>query len=87
MRTHDGKTDTQTKATDSRYERKADAIRHTNGKHDPVHLCFGYGRGVHPWIVGQGSGQRRDIQNDFTRFFYSYRRHDWIPEWYQTHAE
>jgi hypothetical protein len=37
--------------------------------------------------LGQGGGQRRDFQNDFTRFFYSYRRHDWVPVWYQTHAE
>ena len=69
------------------HERKTDAVRHTDGQHNLVHLGAGHGRGVHPWFVGQGSRQRRDFQNDFTRFFYSYRRHDWVPVWYQTHAE
>ena len=69
------------------HEGKADAVRNPDGKHDPVHLCFGHGRGVYPWIVGKGSGQLRDIQNDFTRFFNSHRRHDWVPVWYQTHAK
>ena len=78
---------TQTTETADRSERKADAVRHADGQHDPVHLRFGYGHGVSIWLVGKGSGQRRNLQNDFTRFFYSYRRHDWVPVWYQTHAE
>jgi hypothetical protein len=75
------------KETCTRHERKADAVRYVDGKHDIVHLRFGYGNCVYPWIVGKGSGQRRDIQDDFTRVFYSYRRHDWVPFWYQTHAK
>ena len=75
------------KETCTRHQREANALCNPDGKHDPVHLCFGDGRRFHPWTVGQGGGQRRDIQNDFTRFFYSYRRHDWIPEWYQTNAK
>ena len=66
---------------------KADAVGDVNGQQHPVHLCFGYGNQLYAWPLGQRSGQRRNLQNDFTRFFYSYRRHDWIPEWYQTYAE
>jgi len=73
--------------TSTRHEREADPVCHLDGQHYIVHLCAGYGRSLHPRFVGKGGGQRRDIQNDFTRFFYSYRRHDWIPEWYQTYAE
>jgi len=79
--------DKKTTTTRTGHEREADTVRHAHGKHDPVHLRFGHGVCVSPWLVGKGSGQWRDIQDDFTRFFYSYRRHDWIPEWYQTHAE
>ena len=61
-----------------------DVLGHLHGEHHTVHLRAGHGGSLSPWIVGQGSGQCRDIQNAFTRFFYSYRRHDWIPEWYQT---
>jgi len=73
--------------TATRHEREVDPVRHPDGKHDTVHLCFSHGILLSPWSVGERSRQRRDIQNDFTRFFYSYRRHDWIPVWYQTHAE
>ena len=69
------------------HERKADAVRDINGEYHPVHLCLGYGRKLYAWPLGQRSGQRRNLQDDFTRFFYTYRRHDWVPEWYQTHAE
>jgi len=68
-------------------ERKVDAVGHIDGQLHPVHLCFGYGNRLYAWPLGQRSGQRRDLQDDFTRFFYSYRRHDWVPEWYQTNAE
>ena len=68
-------------------KRKVDAVGHIDGQLHPVHLCLGYGDRLYAWPVGERSRQRRDIQNDFTRFFYSYRRHDWIPVWYQTHAE
>ena len=66
---------------------KADAVGHAHGKHHLVYSGFSNGRSFHPWTVGQGGGQRRNLQNDFTRFFYSYRRHDWVPVWYQTHAK
>ena len=71
----------------SGHERKVDAVRHANGQHDPLHLRFGHGSGVHPWLVGKGSRQWRDIQNDFTSFQYFDRRHDWLPVWYQTNAK
>ena len=73
--------------TCTRHQREANALCNPDGQHYIVHLGAGHGRGVHPWFVGERSRQRRDIQNDFTRFFYSYRRHDWLPEWYQTNAE
>ena len=73
--------------TRTRHQREANALCDPDGKHDIVHLGTGYGVFFSARIMGKGSGQRRDIQNDFTRFFYSYRRHDWIPVWYQTYAE
>ena len=66
---------------------KTDAVGYAHGQQHPVHLRIGNGGQLYVRFVGQGSGQRRDIQDDFTRFFYSYRRHDWVPVWYQTHAE
>ena len=79
--------DQETDRTDTRHQREANSLRHTDGKHNPVHLCFSHGVLLSPWSVGERSRQRRDIQNDFTRFFYSYRRHDRLPEWYQTNAK
>ena len=79
--------DQETRNTDTGHKRQANTMGYSNGKHDIVHLGFGYGVCLSPRFVGKGSGQRRDIQNDFTRFFYSYRRHDWVPVWYQTHAK
>ena len=66
---------------------KADVVGDFNGQQHPVHLCLGYGNQLYAWPLGQRSGQRRNLQDDFTRFFYTYRRHDWVPVWYQTHAE
>jgi len=84
---YDQETDkTHQKASD-RSERETNPLGDTDGERNPVHLCFGYGGQLYAWPLGQRSGQRRNIQDDFTRFFYTYRRHDWIPEWYQTHAE
>ena len=68
-------------------KRKADAVGYAHGKQYPVHLRLGHGNCLYAWSMGKGSGQRRDFQDDFTRFFYSYRRHDWVPVWYQTHAK
>ena len=79
--------DQETNETINRSERQANPLGDTHGKRNPVHLCFGYGGQLYAWPLGKRSGQRRDIQDDFTRFFYTYRRHDWIPEWYQTHAK
>ena len=88
MPLYDQETDTQTgQETADRSERKADAVGNSDGKRDPVHLCICHGGQLYVRFVGQGSGQRRNLQDDFTRFFYSYRRHDWVSEWYQTHAE
>ena len=88
MPLYDKETNTQiSQETTNRSERKADSMGYTDGKRNPVHLCIGYGDQLYVGSVGQRSGQRRNFQDDFTRFFYSYRRHDWIPEWYQTYAK
>ena len=85
---YDQEANTQTSQESSaRHQRQVDAVGHAHGKHHPVHLRIGNGGQLYVRFVGQRSGQRRDIQNDFTRVFYSYRRHDWVPVWYQTHAE
>ena len=85
---YDQKAHTQTseKSVDG-YQRQADTLGHVDGKLHPVHLSIGHGGQLYVRFVGKGSGQRRDLQNDFTRFFYSYRRHDWVPVWYQTYAK
>jgi hypothetical protein len=80
---YDQKADTQTsEEAIARYEGQADAVRHAHGKHNPMSFCIGNGSQFYAGFVGKGSGQCRDIQDDFTRFFYTYRRHDWVPEWY-----
>ena len=84
---YDQEANTPTTETTDRSERKADAVGNFDGKRNPVYLRIGYGNQLYVGSVGKGSGQRRDFQNDFTRFFYSYRRHDWVPVWYQTHAK
>ena len=85
---YDQKANTQTSEESvNGHQRQADAVGHPHGKHDPVCLRIGYGNQLYAWPLGKRSGQRRNLQDDFTRFFYSYRRHDWVPVWYQTHAE
>ena len=84
---YDQEADTPTTEATDRSERKVDAVGNFNGKRNPVHLRIGNGNQFYAWFVGKGSRQRRDIQDDFTRVFYSYRRHDWVPVWYQTHAK
>jgi hypothetical protein len=84
---YDQETNSQTKETTDRSERQTNAMGYSDGKHHSVHLCFGYGNQLYAWPLGQRSGQRRNIQDDFTRFFYSYWRHDWLPEWYQANAK
>jgi len=85
---YDQKTDTQTseESVDG-HQRQTDPVGYAHGKHNPVHFRLGNGNQLYAWFVGKGSGQRRNLQDDFTRVFYSYRRHDWVPVWYQTHAE
>ena len=84
---YDQEANTPTTETADRSERKTNAVGDSDGQRNPVHLCFGYGNQLYAWPLGQRSGQRRNLQDDFTRFFYSYRRHDWVPEWYQTNAK
>ena len=85
---NDQKADTQTSEESvNGHQGQADPVGHANGQLHPVYSGFSNGRRFHPWTVGQGGGQRRNLQDDFTRFFYTYRRHDWVPEWYQTNAE
>ena len=79
--------DKETNTPTNRSERKTDFMGHADGKRNPMYLRIGYGNQLYVGLVGEGSGQRRNFQDDFTRFFYSYRRHDWIPEWYQTYAK
>jgi len=79
--------DQQADKTINRSEGQVNPMGDSNGKRNAVHLCFGYGNQLYAWPLGKRSGQRRDIQDDFTRFFYSYRRHDWLPEWYQADAK
>jgi len=79
--------DQETDKTINRSQRQVNPVGDSHGKRNPVHLCFGYGNQLYAWPLGQRSGQRRNIQDDFTRFFYSYRRHDWLPEWYQADAK
>jgi len=76
--------DQETRDTTDGNQRKIDVLRDVHGKHHPVHLRFGYGVCVSVWPVRKTNRQSRNIQDAFTRFFYSYRRHDWIPVWYQT---
>ena len=85
---YDQEANTQTREESvNGHQGQADSLGHAHGKQYPVHLRIGNGGQLYAWFVGKGSGQRRDLQDDFTRVFYSYRRHDWVPEWYQTHAK
>ena len=85
---YDQEANTQTsQETSVGNKRKVDAVGYAHGQQHPVHLRIGNGGQLYVGSVGKGSGQRRNLQDDFTRFFYTYRRHDWVPEWYQTHAE
>jgi len=69
------------------HQRQTDDLGNAHGQHHIVHLGTGYGVCFSARIMGKRGGQSRNIQDDFTRFFYTYRRHDWVPEWYQTHAK
>ena len=79
--------DEKTQETTDGCKRKTDSVGHTHGKQYPLHLRIGHGNQLYAWTMGKGSRQRIDLQDDFTRFLYSYWRHDWVPVWYQTHAK
>ena len=70
--------------SDGKHKRETDLLRHLYGEHYIVHLSFGHGRSLYPRFVGQGSGQRRDIQNDQSRVFNADRGHDRVSKRDQT---
>ena len=70
----------------AKHQRQTGLHSHDLRNINPVFLRVKHGGQLYVGAVGQGSGQRRNFQDDFTRFFYSYRRHDWIPEWYQAES-
>ena len=70
----------------AKHQRQTSLHSHDLRNTNPVFLRVKHGGQLYVVSVGQRSGQRRDFQDDFTRFFYSYRRHDWIPEWYQAES-
>lgn len=84
---YDQETDKTHQETSDRGKRETNDVGDADGKRNPVHLCFGYGGQLYAWPLGKRSGQRGNLQDDFTRFFYTYRRHDWLPEWYQAQSE
>ena len=85
---YDQEANTQTREESvNGHQGQANPVGHADGEHNLVHLRVGYGRQLYVGSVGKGSGQRRNLQDDFTRFFYTYRRHDWVLVWYQTHAK
>jgi hypothetical protein len=53
----------------------------------PVLLRIGHGNQLYVGAMGKGSGQRRNLQNDFTSIQYPNWRDDWVPEWYQTEPD
>ena len=84
---YDQEANTPTTEAPTRSEGQTNVMGNSNGQRNIMHLRLGYGNRLYAWSVGKRSGQCRDLQDDFTRFFYSYRRHDWVPVWYQTHAK
>jgi len=69
---------------DGKHKRKADLLRHLYGEHYIVHLSFGHGRSLSPRFVGQGSGQRRDFQNDQPSIQHPDWGNDRLSKRYQT---
>lgn len=51
---------------------------------DPVYLRVKHGGLLYVGAMGKGSGQRGNLQNDFTSIQHPNWRHDWVPQWYQT---
>lgn len=67
-------------------KRQRQTYLHSHNMRDsyPVFLRVGYGGRLYVGAMGQGSGQCRNFQDDFTSVQYPNWRDDWIPEWYQT---
>jgi len=85
---YDQKADTQTsEETTAGHQGQANHLGDAHGKHHIVHLGTGYGVCFSARIMGKRGGQCRDIQDDFTCVQHLNRRHDWIPEWYQTNGQ
>jgi len=68
----------------AKHTRTADFLGDIYDKCDPVLLRFGHGGRLSLGPLGQGSGQRGDIQDDLASVQHLDRRHDWLPVWYQT---
>ena len=64
---YDQETDKTCQKAADRSERQTNTMGDSDGKHHPVSLCFGYGNQLYAWPLGQRSGQRRNLQDDFTR--------------------
>ena len=80
---YDQKTDTKTSQENiNGHQRQADPVGYSDGQLHPVHFRIGNGGQLYAWFVGKGSGQCRNIQNDFTRIQYTHRWHDWVFKWY-----
>jgi hypothetical protein len=69
------------------HQRQTCLHRHYLRDPDPVFLRIGHGSLLYVGAMGKRSGQRGNLQNDFTSIQYPNWRDDWVPEWYQTEPE
>ena len=72
---------------DAGHQGQAGLHGHNLRNADPVFLRVMHGGRLYVGAMGKGSGQRRNLQNDFTSIQYPNWRDDWVPEWYQTEPE
>jgi hypothetical protein len=72
---------------DARHKGQTSLHSHNLRDTHPVFLRVMHGGRLYVGAMGQGSGQRRNLQNDFTSIQYPNWRDDWVPEWYQTEPE
>ena len=68
----------------AKHTRQVDFLGDLYDKRHPVLVSLVHGNRFSLGPLGQGSGQRGNIQNDFPCFQYVDRWNDWLPEWYQT---
>jgi hypothetical protein len=68
----------------AKHTRTADFLGDLYDKRYPVLISLSHGNCFSLGPLGQGGGQRGDIQNDLTGVQHADRRHDWVPVWYQT---